>query len=258
MVSSNVPNEVLGVIPARLASTRFPNKALAILAGKPMIQHVWERVLGAQTVDRIIIATDSQLIFDATCKFGAQVMMTREDHLSGTDRAAEVAFAYPQYPLIVNIQGDEPLIDPAAIDAAVEGLLAATAPMGTLKKKIEVAAELDNPNVVKVVTDHSGSALYFSRSRMPFNRGGDPAETFKHVGLYVYQRDFLLGYSSMPVGPLESAERLEQLRALENGYKIHVVETNYESLGVDTPEDLELVSRQIAVLLAGGTKAHNG
>ena len=258
MVRSNVPNEVLGVIPARLASTRFPNKALAILAGKPMIQHVWERVQGAQTVDRIIIASDSQLIYDAACKFGAQPMMTREDHLSGTDRVAEVSFAYPQYPLIVNIQGDEPLIDPAAIAAAVHGLRSSTAPMGTLKKKIEIAAELDNPNVVKVVTDASGSALYFSRSRMPFNRSGDHADTFKHIGLYVYRRDFLLGYSTMPVGPLETAERLEQLRALENGHKIHVVETNYESLGVDTPEDLELVSRQIAVLLAGGTQGHNG
>ncbi len=249
-----MPNEVLGVIPARLASTRFPSKALAILVGKPMIQHVWERVLGAETVDRIIIATDAQSIFDAACKFGAEAVMTREDHLSGTDRVAEVAFGLPQYPLIVNIQGDEPLIDPAAIDAAVLGLRASTASMGTLKKKIEIAGEFDNPNVVKVVTDSNGSALYFSRSRMPFNRGGDPADTFKHIGLYVYRREFLLGYSTMPVGPLETAERLEQLRALENGHKIHVVETNYESLGVDTPEDLELVSNQITVLLAGGTK----
>ena len=252
MLRSNVPNEVLGVIPARLASTRFPHKALAILAGKPMIQHVWERTLLAKTVNRLVIATDHEEIYKAALSFGAEVMMTREDHLSGTDRVAEVAYNLPQYPLIVNIQGDEPLIDPAAIDATVEGLVGCTAVMGTLKKKIEIAEELDNPNVVKVVTDAAGNALYFSRSRIPFNRSGEEIEYYKHIGLYVYRRDFLLGYSNMPVGPLEIAERLEQMRALENGYGIHVVTTNYESLGVDTPQDLELVSKKLSLLITGG------
>lgn len=251
MVRSNVPNEVLGVIPARLASTRFPRKALAILAGKPMIQHVWERALRANTLSHLVIATDDSSIFNAAQSFGAEVVMTREDHLSGTDRVAEVAHSRPQYSLIVNIQGDEPLIDPAAIDAAVEGLVHCDSQMGTLKKKIEIAAELDNPNVVKVVTDAAGNALYFSRSRIPFNRSGEEIDYYKHIGLYVYRSDFLLGYSNMPVGPLETAERLEQLRAMENGHRIHVVTTNYECLGVDTPEDLELVSKKLAVLLAG-------
>ena len=247
-----MPNEVLGVIPARLASTRFPNKALAILAGKPMIQHVWERTLLAKTVNRLVIATDHETIYKAAVSFGAEVMMTREDHLSGTDRVAEVAYSLPQYPLIVNIQGDEPLIDPAAIDATVAGLAGSAAEMGTLKKKIEIAEELDNPNVVKVVTGADGSALYFSRSRIPFNRSGEEIDYYKHIGLYVYRRDFLLGYSNMPVGPLEIAERLEQMRALENGHGIHVVTTNYESLGVDTPQDLELVSQKLSLLLSGG------
>ena len=247
-----MPNEVLGVIPARLASTRFPNKALAILAGKPMIQHVWERTLLAKTVNRLVIATDHEKIYKAAVAFGAEVMMTREDHLSGTDRVAEVAYSLPQYPLIVNIQGDEPLIDPAAIDATVAGLAGSAAEMGTLKKKIEIAEELDNPNVVKVVTGSDGSALYFSRSRIPFNRSGEEIDYYKHIGLYVYRRDFLLGYSNMPVGPLEITERLEQMRALENGHGIHVVTTNYESLGVDTPQDLELVSQKLSLLLSGG------
>ena len=247
-----MPNEVLGVIPARLASTRFPNKALAILAGKPMIQHVWERTLLAKTVNRLVIATDHETIYKAAVSFGAEVMITREDHLSGTDRVAEVAYSLPQYPLIVNIQGDEPLIDPAAIDATVAGLAGSAAEMGTLKKKIEIAEELDNPNVVKVVTGADGRALYFSRSRIPFNRSGENIDYYKHIGLYVYRRDFLLGYSNMPVGPLEIAERLEQMRALENGHGIHVVTTNYESLGVDTPQDLELVSQKLSLLLSGG------
>lgn len=173
--------------------------------------------------------------------------MTRADHLSGTDRVAEVASS-DGAEVIVNIQGDEPLIDPAAIDAAALALLDDdSAPMGTLKKRIEDSAEVVNPNVVKVVTGRGGNALYFSRSPIPFARGGDEphfrTSYFKHIGLYVYRRDFLLAYPGLPVGPLERAEKLEQLRALENGYSIRVVETEYESLGVDTPEDLEKVSR---------------
>jgi 3-deoxy-manno-octulosonate cytidylyltransferase (CMP-KDO synthetase) len=190
-----------------------------------------------------LIATDDERIRDAARSFGAPVTMTSPDHPSGTDRVAEAASA-GDAEIVVNIQGDEPLIDPAAIDAAIlplvhdSGIL-----MGTLKKRIEDPREIGDPNVVKVVTDRSGDAIYFSRCPIPYFRDGAPAQHYKHVGLYVYRRDFLLGYSALPAGPLEQAERLEQLRALENGYSIRVVETEYESLGVDTPQDLEKVTR---------------
>ena len=202
-----------------------------------MIQHVYERALKAKKLHKILIATDDERIRNSATGFGAGVRMTRADHISGTDRVAEVA-ASEEHDIIVNIQGDEPLIDPAAIDLAVEAL--GDASMSTLKKRIEEPSEITNPNVVKVVAGLDNNAIYFSRSPIPYNRGGE-VDYFKHIGLYVYQREFLLGYSSMPAGPLEKAERLEQLRALENGHKIRVVETKYESLGVDTPEDLERV-----------------
>jgi 3-deoxy-manno-octulosonate cytidylyltransferase (CMP-KDO synthetase) len=227
-----------------------------------MLQHVYERASMARYLTSTIIATDDQRVFDAARAFGAPVRMTRPDHLSGTDRVAEIASA-ENAAIIVNIQGDEPLIDPAAIDAAILPVAHdAGIVMSTLKKRIEDPREIDDPNVVKVVANHAGDAIYFSRSPIPYNRErgagsnppnspraaprGRPAAYFKHIGLYVYQRDFLLNYSLLPVGPLEQAERLEQLRALENGYSIRVVETEYESVGVDTPEDLERVSRLFA------------
>lgn len=247
MLLSNVPQEILGVIPARYASSRFPGKPLVPIAGKPMLQHVWERAGRSRLLSRLVVATDDDRILRAAKEFGADARMTDPGHPSGTDRAAEVASRDPSA-IIVNIQGDEPLIEPEAIDAAVGGLLeAGQTPMSTLGKEIEDCCELDNPNVVKVVADLAGNALYFSRSAIPFVRGGRAAH-YKHVGLYVYRREFLLGYSSLPVGPLEKAEKLEQLRALENGYRIRVVETRYESLGVDSPEDLERVR---AVLESG-------
>jgi 3-deoxy-manno-octulosonate cytidylyltransferase (CMP-KDO synthetase) len=208
-----------------------------------MLQHVWERASQARYLTSVIIATDDERIRAEAEKFQARVVMTRADHPSGTDRVAEVASA-SNADIVVNIQGDEPLIDPAAIDIAVLGLTdAEDVPMGTLKKRIERAEEIDNPNVVKVVTDLAGDAIYFSRAAIPHVRlDGAAPVCFKHVGLYVYRRDFLLRYPDLPVGPLEKAERLEQLRALENGFKIRVVETEYESLGVDTPEDWERVS----------------
>jgi 3-deoxy-manno-octulosonate cytidylyltransferase (CMP-KDO synthetase) len=210
-----------------------------------MLQHVFERASAARYLSQVIIATDDTRIADAARSFGAPVRMTREDHASGTDRVAEVASASPAE-VIVNIQGDEPLIDPAAIDAAVLTILDDTdVPMGTLKKRICDADEVGNPNVVKVITDQNDRAIYFSRLPIPYIREGDAHSMtrFKHIGLYVYRRDFLLGYSDLSVGPLEQAERLEQLRALENGYPIRVAETEYESLGVDTPEDFERVSK---------------
>jgi 3-deoxy-manno-octulosonate cytidylyltransferase (CMP-KDO synthetase) len=243
-----VRRKILGVIPARYTSSRFPGKPLARIGSKSMLEHVFERTSQARYLTSVTIATDDERIADAARRFGAPVRMTRADHLSGTDRVAEVASA-DTAELIVNIQGDEPLIDPAAIDAAILPLLHDDdMVMATLKKRIENPREIGDPNVVKVVTDRAGNAIYFSRSTIPYVRrsisAGEIAHpSYKHIGLYVYRRDFLLGYSDLPVGPLEQAERLEQLRALENGYPIRVVETEYESMGVDTPEDLERVSK---------------
>jgi 3-deoxy-manno-octulosonate cytidylyltransferase (CMP-KDO synthetase) len=219
-----------------------------------MLQHVFERVSMARYLTAVVVATDNDEIFREARRFGADVRMTRTDHPSGTDRVAEVASAVPAE-VVVNIQGDEPLIDPGAIDAALLPLLDDPAiQMGTLKKRIEDPAEILNPNVVKVVTDLLGNAVYFSRCPIPHTRDPHPSSStpyFKHIGLYVYRRDFLLGYSDLPVGPLEKAERLEQLRALENGHSIRVVETEYESLGVDTPEDLQRVTHLFEASLLG-------
>jgi 3-deoxy-manno-octulosonate cytidylyltransferase (CMP-KDO synthetase) len=205
----------------------------------------------------LVVATDDARIASAARSFGAPVRMTRSDHPSGTDRVAEVASA-TDAEIVVNIQGDEPLIDPDAVDAAVLALLGEPqSSMATLMKRIENREEIDNPNVVKVVTDLSGRAIYFSRLPIPYVREAGPAPyltRYKHIGLYVYRRDLLLSYSDLPVGPLEQAERLEQLRALENGHSIRVVETEYDSLGVDTPEDLERVSKlfDASLLLKNG------
>ena len=244
MVRSRVPRKILGVIPARYASSRFPGKALSLLDGRSMLEHVYERTSMARYLTSVVIATDDRRIYDEARKFGARVQMTQEDHSSGTDRVAEVASAHETAEIVVNVQGDEPLIDPDVIDAAVLPLLEEPAiPMGTMKKKIEDRREVSDPNVVKVVTDRFENAIYFSRSTIPYPRDGGVSVAFKHIGLYVYRRDFLLRYSDLLVGPLEQAERLEQLRALENGFKIRVVETDYESLGVDTPADLARVQQ---------------
>jgi 3-deoxy-manno-octulosonate cytidylyltransferase (CMP-KDO synthetase) len=246
-----VPRKILGVIPARFASSRFPGKVLAQISSKSMLQHVYERTSLARYLTATIIATDDERVYAAARSFGARVVMTRADHVSGTDRVAEAASA-ENAELVVNIQGDEPLIDPAAIDAAILPL--AHDPeivMGTLKKAIEDPREITDTNVVKVVTDRNGDAIYFSRCPIPYQRDqATPGTHFKHIGLYVYRRDFLLGYSALPVGPLEQAERLEQLRALENGYRIRVVETECESLGVDTPEDLVRVCKLFETSMA--------
>ena len=191
-----------------------------------MLQHVYERASQARYLSKLIIATDDERIHKAARAFGAQVQMTRADHLSGTDRVAEAASA-DNASLIVNIQGDEPLIDPSAIDAAALALLDdSDVPMATLKKVIEDPREIGDPNVVKVVTDLAGDAIYFSRCPIPFAREGGghhQYRRYKHLGLYVYRRDFLLAYSGLPVGPLERMERLEQLRAIENGHRVRVV-----------------------------------
>jgi 3-deoxy-manno-octulosonate cytidylyltransferase (CMP-KDO synthetase) len=252
-----VPRKILGVIPARFASSRFPGKVLAQISSKSMLQRVYERASLARHLTTTIIATDDERVYKAAKSFGARVVMTRADHVSGTDRVAEAASA-ENAELVVNIQGDEPLIDPAAIDAAILPL--AHDPgivMGTLKKAIEDPREITDANVVKVVTDRKGDAIYFSRCPIPHQRDQAASRIhFKHIGLYVYRRDFLLKYPALPVGPLEQAERLEQLRALENGYRIRVVETECESLGVDTPEDLERVCKLFEASMAQGVREY--
>ncbi len=214
-----------------------------------MIQHVWERTRKARYLSDVLIATDDDRIANCVRSFGGKVCLTSGEHLSGTDRVAEVAWSNVAN-LYVNIQGDEPLIDPDAIDAAI---LSADSDqdvvMGTLKKRITDLNEIADPNVVKVVTNLAGDAIYFSRSAIPFERNarsGQPVY-YKHVGLYVYRRDFLLRFSDLPVGPLETSERLEQLRALENGFRIQVGLTEYESFGVDVPADLDRVNQLFAL-----------
>jgi 3-deoxy-manno-octulosonate cytidylyltransferase (CMP-KDO synthetase) len=228
------------IIPARYGSTRFRGKPLADLWGKPIIRHVWERARRSRLADRVIIATDDERIAAAARDFGAEVAMTRADHPSGTDRVAEVARTLDSE-IIVNVQGDEPLIDPGHIDAAVAPLLAdLTIPMGTLCCPLEDTADLANPNVVKVVFDRRGFALYFSRLPIPFVRDEHADATrYRHLGLYVYRRDFLLSLADLAPAPLEQAERLEQLRVLEHGHRLRVVIVDRASPGVDTPADLE-------------------
>jgi 3-deoxy-manno-octulosonate cytidylyltransferase (CMP-KDO synthetase) len=248
--------KITAIIPARFASTRFAGKALADIMGKPMVQHVYERTARAALVSEVIVATDDERIVAAVRAFGGRVEMTDKGHETGTDRLAEVA-ARCDADIVVNVQGDEPLIAPEMIDEAIRPLVAEPAvQMATLKTRIKSLHDFLSPNVVKVVTDWEGNALYFSRSPMPnfrdkWNDLKDEAFSsgkllcYKHVGLYVYRRDFLLQFARMSPTYLELAEKLEQLRVLENGYRIRVVETELESIGVDTPSDLEKVIEKI-------------
>lgn len=243
---------VTAVIPARYASTRFEGKALADIMGKPMVQRVYERTSRASLVSEVIVATDDRRIEEAVKSFGGRVEMTSASHETGTDRLAEVAERIDSE-IIVNVQGDEPLIEPAMIDEVIRPLVEDDSVlMGTLKSRVRNLHDFLSPNVVKVVTDRDGFALYFSRSPLPFFRDKwndlkDEAFAsgrllcFKHVGIYVYRREFLIRYARMPQTPLECSEKLEQLRALENGFRIKVVDTEYESIGVDSPADLEKV-----------------
>ena len=240
--------KILGIIPARYASTRFPGKPLHPIAGKPLIQRVVEQCQKAATLAEVIVATDDERIAAAARKF-CRVEMTRADHPSGTDRIAEVA-ARCDCDAVVNIQGDEPLIDPAVIDAVAGEL--ASAGMSTAATRLKARDELDNPNVVKVVVSATGSALYFSRRTIPYLReaaGRSVDEQLaafpflKHLGIYGYRRETLLRLVQFPVAKLENAEKLEQLRALENGVPIAVVTVEYESIGVDVPADVERVEK---------------
>ncbi|MCA1796384.1 MAG: 3-deoxy-manno-octulosonate cytidylyltransferase [Geobacteraceae bacterium] len=235
---------VVAIIPARYASTRFPGKPLADIHGKPMLQHVYERTQQASLVDEVIIATDDERILAAAEKFGARAVLTSSHHETGTDRLAEVAAQLTHADLVVNVQGDEPMIVPEMIDTAIAPLQQQPdISMGTLMACIDSQEDFINPNVVKVVTDQFGLALYFSRSPIPCRRDAGSCATqmpgYRHIGLYVYRREFLLRYPQLAPTPLEQAEKLEQLRALEHGYRIHVALTAHSSMGVDTPEDLE-------------------
>jgi 3-deoxy-manno-octulosonate cytidylyltransferase (CMP-KDO synthetase) len=240
------PLQIVAIIPARYASTRFPGKALEPINGRPMIEHVYRRVTASPSVSRVIVATDDLRIATTVTGFGGNVRLTRA-HETGTDRLAEVA-ATLDCDVIVNVQGDEPLIDPRAVTEAVAPFSDPSIPMTTLYRRIHDPAELTNPNVVKVVLDRGGFALYFSRAPIPHARdprGGWPP-LYKHIGLYAYRRSVLLVLASLEPTPLERAESLEQLRALEHGIRIKAVETAYDSIGVDTPEDLEQVRRLLA------------
>lgn len=239
---------IVGIIPARYASSRFPGKALADLCGKPMIQHVVERASRARLLHEVLVATDDRRILETVKGFGGKACLTSPDHPSGTDRIAEVVRDLA-CDLVVNIQGDEPLIDPQVINQAVEPLVGDDrVVMGTLGRPMG-AAEATDPGKVKVVLDREGFALYFSRASIPYLRDGAPPETDRpyllHMGLYVYRRSTLLRLASLPPTPLEERERLEQLRALEHGIRIRVVVTDHESFGVDTPADLERVRRMM-------------
>lgn len=244
---------VVGVIPARYASTRFPGKPLALLQGKPMIQHTYERACQATCLTDVLVATDDERIATAVHAFGGKVTMTGSHHLSGTDRLAEVAERLTA-DFLVNIQGDEPLITPAAIETVVRPLLEDDSlQMSTLAHRITTVEHLFNPHMGKVVIDKDGMALYFSRSPIPHPSGGrdDPdllkkTTFYNTVGLYGYRREFLLTFAALTPTPLERAERLEQLRALEHGYRIRVMETDYTPLGVDVPEDLHGVEIRLA------------
>ncbi|MFO7576478.1 MAG: 3-deoxy-manno-octulosonate cytidylyltransferase [Pelovirga sp.] len=241
---------VTAIIPARYASSRFPGKPLALINGLPMIQHVCQRVAAAELIDRVIVATDDQRIRQTVEGFGGEVRMTRADHPTGTDRLAEVAAGLVT-DLVVNVQGDEPLIQPQMIDQAVQPLLDNPAiAMGTLAGRLTRVEDFYDPNVVKVVKDSAGMALYFSRAPIPWPRDLSAAQLaaqlpdlglWRHIGLYVYRRQLLLDYPGWPETPLEALERLEQLRALERGVRLHVAETCWECHGVDTPADLARV-----------------
>jgi len=240
------PTKVVVVIPARYGSTRLPGKPLVSLAGKLMIQRVYERAKLAARVDRVLVATDDERIVKAVEEFGGEARMTRSDHRTGTERVAEVA-AHEDGDVFVNVQGDEPLLDPVAVDTAVTSLLEEpAAAIATVATPIKTRADIMDPNVVKTVLDFDSNALYFSRAPIPWVR--DTASKvqvrhLKHLGLYVFQREALLEYPTLPQGELERIEQLEQLRWLENGWKIRVAEVEHDAVSVDVPEDIARVEK---------------
>jgi 3-deoxy-manno-octulosonate cytidylyltransferase (CMP-KDO synthetase) len=238
--------KVVVVIPARYGSTRLPGKPLVALAGKPMIQRVYERARLAQRVDRVIVATDDERIVKAVEGFGGEARMTRPDHRTGTERVAEVAM-HVEGEIFVNVQGDEPLLDPVAVDTAVNALLEEpAASVATVATLVKTPKDIVDPNVVKTVLDFDGNALYFSRAPIPWVREEQHrvhVRYLKHLGLYVFQRSALLEYPTLPQGELERIEQLEQLRWMENGWKIRVAEVEHDAVSVDVPEDVARVEK---------------
>ncbi len=236
---------VIGVIPARFGATRMEGKPLVKICGKSMIQRVYEQAKKAKSFDELYIATDDERIRSEAKSFGAKVIMTTREHTCGTDRIAE-AIQNLEGEIVVNVQGDEPLIEPAALNAVVKPMIADTSiKMATLITPIGNESEYQNPNIVKAVKDKNNFALYFSRSPIPYSREGDRTGVFKHIGVYAYRRDFLLAFAKMEPTPCEKTEKLEQLRALENGYKIKLVETTYNPIAVDVPEDIAKVEKAL-------------
>lgn len=235
----------LGVIPARYGSTRFEGKPLEIIHGKTMIEWVYKRSLSSK-LDKVVVATDDERIEKVVKDFGGEVIMTSKSHETGTDRIAEVAQNYKEFDVIINVQGDEPLIESSMIDSLIEPFIKEPQlKMATLKYKLDNMEDVNNPNIVKVICDKNDYAIYFSRNPIPFPRNLSIDNYYKHIGVYAYKRDFVLEYAKMSQTALEISESLEQLRVLENGYKIKVLETKHKVLGVDTPEDLVKVINYI-------------
>lgn len=235
----------LGVIPSRYASTRLEGKPLKDICGHTMIEWVYKRTK-LSNLDEVVVATDDERIYKEVERFGGKAILTSKEHENGTSRIAEVCTKYEDYDVIVNVQGDEPLIEPEMINSIINSFKEDdTISMSTLKYKIDTMEEIENPNYVKVITDKKGYALYFSRSVIPYPRKLDIQNYYKHVGIYGYKRDFVVEYAKMESTPLELSESLEQLRALENGYRIKVMETPYKIIGVDTQEELEKVREYI-------------
>jgi len=242
--------DVIGIIPARYSSTRFKGKVLADIGGKPMIQHVWERAKQAFLLDDLIIACDNEQVAETAKGFGAKVAFTAKAHVCGTDRIIEVINPI-DVKVVVNIQGDEPLIHPTMIDDVARALLDdKTLSMATIMKKISEPEVVNDPNVVKVVTDKNNFALYFSRAPIPYLASNSTNKNpiyYKHIGLYAYTKDFLFIYKNLTISNLEKTECLEQLRVLQEGYRIKVIESEYDTVGVDTLEDLEKVKQRLKI-----------
>lgn len=234
--------KVIAVIPARYGSTRFPGKSLKKILGKSMIQHVYEKAKKVEQLDEVIVATDNMKIYDAVISFGGKAVMTKVEHESGSDRIAEVAEGI-EGDIFLNIQGDEPLIHPNLIDEIVRTSKGNLDSVVTAKIKIEKEEDINSPNCVKVITDNKNNAIYFSRSAIPYNRENISVDYYKHLGIYCYPRQLLMEYIQLPKSLLENTEMLEQLRLIENGYKIKVVESIYDSVGVDTPDDIQKVEK---------------
>ena len=244
MGTTNTTMPFLGLIPARYASTRFPGKPLVDIAGKSMIQRVFEQAKKCRQLDEVVVATDDERILNHVLEFGGNAIMTSTEHQSGTDRCAEVSLQYPEFDVIINIQGDEPFIDPEQISKVISCFESPDTQLATLVKKIVSEQELFNPNSPKVIINKNSEAIYFSRLPLPYIRGQEQENWlnhftfFKHIGIYGYRADILQQVTKLPVSSLEKAESLEQLRWIENGYKIKVAETDLETYAIDTPEDI--------------------